>query len=190
MNKSEAIRAAIKANAYEAVPYILAYPGGKVSFDDAGSAHEAFVQKAVFGILPEGITPASFKGQVAKARDIALTDLKMTSADLILISEGFLDKHAVCVSRGTAEDGRILGMSVRSAKSLYLGAYFMIMDLPEGGMPTKEAPELNESVKNALFDIMKKMVEKEEAEGKESKLKKLKTLLEVYNAFDKGGYYF
>ena len=188
MNKSEAIRAAIKANAYEAVPYILAYPGGKVSFDDAGSAHEAFVQKAVFGLLPEGITPTSFKGQVAKARDIALTDLKMTSADLILISEGFLDEHPVCVSRGTAEDGRILGMSMRSAKSLYLGAYFMIMDLPEGGMPTKgNGAELDEEARNALFDIMKKMIEKEEAEGKESKLK---TLLNVYSVFDKGGYYF
>lgn len=164
MNKSEAIRAAIKSNAYEAAPHIIAYPGGKVSFDDAGSAHESFVQKAVFGILPEGITPDSFKEQVAKARDVALAELRMPSADLILISESFIDEHAVCVSRGTAGDGRILGMSMRPARSLYLGAYFMIMDLPEGGLSPR-GPTVDEQAKNVLFGIMKGMAEKASAEG-------------------------
>ena len=38
MNKSEAIRAAIKSNAYEASPHILAYPGGQVLFDGEPAA--------------------------------------------------------------------------------------------------------------------------------------------------------
>lgn len=74
MNKSEAIRAAIKTNAYEASPHILAYPGGQVLFDDAGFAHEFTLQKAVFGLLREGLTPSSFRLQVAKARDVALRE--------------------------------------------------------------------------------------------------------------------
>ena len=44
MNKSEAIRAAIKANAREAAAYIFAYPGGEVFFDGDG---EAWTQEAV-----------------------------------------------------------------------------------------------------------------------------------------------
>lgn len=201
MNKSEAIRAAIKSNAYEASPHIIAYPGGKVSFDDAGSAHESFVQKAVFGILPEGITPDSFKEQVAKARDVALAVLKMPSADLILISEAFLDKHAVCVSRGTSEDGRILGMSMRPARSLYLGAYFMITDLPEGGLPSKAEPGIDEQAKNILFGIMKGMAEKASGEGDEDhdnnkyiklnrELDKFKAMRDMLDRLYAGGDYF
>ena len=155
MNKSEAIRAAIKTNAYEASPHILAYPGGQVFFDDAGFAHEFSLQKAVFGLLQEGLTPSSFRLQVAKARDVALRELRMISADLILVSESFVEKHPVCISRSTAEDGRIFGMSMRSAKSLYLGAYFMIMDCPEGGIPCKAKPEGGAKAGSTLLDAMK-----------------------------------
>ena len=155
MTKSEAIRAALNTNAYEASSHILAYPGGQVFFDDAGFAHEFFVQKAVFGLLREGLTPSSFKLQVAKARDVALRELRMISADLILVSESFVEKHPVCISRCTAEDGRILGMSMRSAKSLYLGAYFMIMDCPEEGIPCKAKPEGDTKAKSTLLDAMK-----------------------------------
>ena len=155
MNKSEAIRAAIKPNAYEASPHIPADPGGQVCCDDAGSAHEFFLQKAVFGLLREGLTPSSFRLQVAKARDVALRELRMISADLILVSESFVEKHPVCISRSTAEDGRIFGMSMRSAKSLYLGAYFMIMDCPEGGIPCKAKPEGDTKAGSTLLDAMK-----------------------------------
>lgn len=155
MNKSEAIRAAIKTNAYEASPHILAYPGGQVFFDNAGFAQEFFLQKAVFGLLGEGLTPSSFRLQVAKARDVALRELRMISADLILVSESFVEKHPVCISRSTAEDGRIFGMSMRSAKSLYLGAYFMIMDCPEGGIPCKVKPEEDTKAGSTLLDAMK-----------------------------------
>ena len=155
MTKSEAIRAALNTNAYEASPHILAYPGGQVFFDDAGSAHEFSLQKAVFGLLREGLTPSSFKLQVAKARDVALRELRMISADLILVSESFVEKHPVCISRCTAEDGRIFGMSMRSAKSLYLGAYFMIMDCPEGGIPCKAKPEGSIRARSTLLDAMK-----------------------------------
>lgn len=160
MNKSEAIRAAIKTNAYEVSPHILAYPGGHVFFDDAGSAQEFTLQKAVFGLLREGLTPSSFRLQVARARDVALRELRMISADLILVSESFVKKHPVCILRSTAEDGRIedgriFGMSMRSAKSLYLGAYFMIMDCPEGGIPCKAKPEEDTKSGSTLLDAMK-----------------------------------
>lgn len=155
MNKSEAIRAAIKSKAYEVSPHILAYPGGHAFFDDAGSAHEFFLQKAVFGLLREGLTPSSFKLQVARARDVALRELRMISADLILVSESFVEKHPVCISRSTAEDGRIFGMFMRSAKSLYLGSYFMIMDCPEGGIPCKAKPEGDAKAGSTLLDAMK-----------------------------------
>ena len=155
MNKSEAIRAAIKTNAYEASPHILAYPGGQVFFDDAGFAHEFSLQKAVFGLLQEELTPSSFRLQVAKARDVALRELRMISADLILVFESFVEKHPVCISRSTAEDGRIFGMSMRSAKSLYLGAYFMIMDCPEEGIPCKAKPEGDTKAGSTLLDAMK-----------------------------------
>ena len=157
MNKSEAIRAAIKANAREAAPHIFAYPGGEIFFDGDS---ETSVQKAVLGFLPEVITPTEFKMQVAKAREIALTELKMISADLILISEEFNDKHAVCVARSTAEDGRILGMSMRSAKSLYLDAYFMIMDCPEEIIASK-AGIRGAKTKN-LINIMKGIMQDDE----------------------------
>lgn len=158
MNKSEAIRAAIKANAREAAPYIFTYPGGEVFFDGDGYfTHEAQTQKAVFGFLPEVITPEEFKKQVAKARAIAMTELKMISADLILISEEFIDKHGVCVARSTAEDGRIWGMTMRSAKSLYLGAYFMITDCPEEIIASKVG--IRNVKDNNLIDIMKRVMQ-------------------------------
>lgn len=132
MNKSEAIRAAIQGSAREVVPNILAYPGGKAVFDDAGSAHEISIQSAVLGLPPgERVTPEVFRTQVAQARGIALSDLNMYSADLLLVTEEFLNSHPVCVARCTASDGRVFGMRVKAAKGLYMGAYFMIINIPE-----------------------------------------------------------
>ena len=173
MNKKEAIRKDIEDKAEQACPGVYIYRGRSVSFSDGGCSHSTFSNSLVLG-TPLLFPSSDIKGGIARAREIALENLRLIGAEVLLVDKDWRKEHWREFKEACAGDGRFFGMHVRevSPGSLPLGAVFMILDYPEGdkeeektgiereGDGKKEISlEMKQEIRRGLLGALKKNME-------------------------------
>ena len=158
MNKNEAIREDIEKNAEEIVAGIKKYRGRRVSYEDGGGLHET---KSASLVLCTCLPPSSssLSWSLAYARQVALAELKMVSASVLVVSEEFRKKNwrEFLQLETDGEDGRIFGMNLKKYTGvLPSGALYMIMDpaQAEEEEERKEDPRERGQRKNRLIEAM------------------------------------
>ena len=158
MNKNEAIREDIEKNAEEIVVGIKKYKGRRVSYEDGGGLHETKSASLVLcTCLPSHSSSLSWS--LAYARQVALAELKMVSASVLVVSEEFRKKNwrEFLQLETDGEDGRIFGMNLKKYSGMLpSGALYMIMDpaQAEEEEERKEDPRERGQRKNRLIEAM------------------------------------
>lgn len=162
MKKSEAIREDVEKNTEEVVAGIKKYKGRRVSYEDGGGLHETKSASLVLctSLPPHSTLHSSLSWSLAYARQVALAELKMVSASVLVVSEEFRKAHwrEFLQLERDGEDGRIFGMNMKKyTGELPSGALYMIMDpaqAEEEEEERKEDPRERGQRKNRLIEAM------------------------------------